>query len=124
MKKVSTLVENYIVRRTTTMLDDRNTPVRVVASNTDTPLKPSNRWEKIGKKALSKRFEFRDYEHRDRFIFDVLEFEKDCGHRGRLEIDDLVVTVVISTKDLDVVTELDQEYAKEADIIYREVCYI
>ncbi len=124
MRKVSALVENYIVRRTTTMLDDRNTPVRVVVSNTDTPLKPSNRWEKIGKRALKKDFEFRDYEHRDRFIVEMLDYEKEHGHRGRLVIDDLVITVEVSTKDLDAVTEIDKDYAKETDLIYREVCYI
>lgn len=124
MKKVSSLVENYIVRRTTTMLDDRDTPVRVAVTRTDTPLKPSNRWEKIGKRALTKRFEFRDYDHRDRFISDILEFEKERGHRGKMMIEDLVVTVEVSTKDIDAITELDQEYARETDIIYREVCYV
>ena len=123
MRKVSTLVENYIVRRTTTMLDDRDRPVRVVTSNSVTPLKPSNRWEPVNKRALCKRFEFRDYEHRDNFISDVLEFEKEHGHRARLLIDDLVVTVEVSTKDMDVITELDKEYAKETDLIYKEVCY-
>lgn len=124
MRKVATLVENYIVRRTTTMLDDRDRPIRVVTSNSVTPLKPSNRWEPLGKRALSKMFEFRDYEHRDRFIADVLEFEKDNGHRAKLLIDDLVVTIEVSTKDLDVITDLDKEYAKETDLIYREICYV
>lgn len=124
MKKVSSLVENYIVRRTTTMLDDKDTPVRVVASRTDTPLKPSNRWEPIKKNMLSKRFEFRDFEQRDMFIFDVLEFEKDKPRRGRMIIDNLIVTLEVGKEDLDEISDLDKEYARETDIIYREVCYV
>jgi pterin-4a-carbinolamine dehydratase len=122
MRKVSLLVENYLTRRMSTFPDE-GAPVRVVRSSTDTPLAPTSRWVTLGKKILSKRFEFRDHELRDRFIIDLLEHERDTAHRARVILDELSVEIEVGTRDANMISELDREYAKEADLIYKNVCY-
>ena len=42
-------------------------------------------------------------------------------HTGTYKIDDLEVTVEVYTHDLDRITELDQEFTKSVDDIYRDV---
>lgn len=123
MRKVSTLVESYLQRRTTTVLPDGSTPVRIVRSNTDTPLRPSNRWEPMGRRSIRKRFEFRDFDLRDRFILDIMEYEREHGHRARIVVDELSIEIDVGTKDIESVTELDKEYAREADLLYRNICF-
>ncbi len=121
MKKVSSLVENYIKSKTSTILDDKKTPINI--SQKLVPLRPENRWEKIGKKCLIKKFQFVDHDNRDRFVQEVLEYERDFGHRAKIIIENLAVTIEVGTKDIDIVTELDREYARKTDVIYKEICY-
>lgn len=123
VKTVSSLVENYLTRRSSTIVLDRDAPVRIVRSSSDTPIIAMDRWIPIDKKFLKKRFSFRDHDLRDRFITDLLEYERDHGHRARVTFDDLFVDIEVGTKDIDRITELDKEYAIEADLLYKNICY-
>ena len=122
-KSMSSLVENYLTREMMPMRSDRLHPVRVVKSNSDTPLKASSKWEYIGKHTMIKQFEFRDFELRDVFLLDLLEYEREHGHRARLEVTGTSVFVQVGSKDEEMLTDLDKEYASEADLTYRDICY-
>jgi len=120
MKSVARLVEGYLDDRVT--LNRNSLPV--APKFTDTPLKPSHRWNRSeDKKMISKQFDFRNHSLRDRFIAELLENENETQHRAKLTIDDLCVELVLSTKGVETVTELDKEYANFADQVYRDVCY-
>lgn len=122
-KRVGVLVEGYLTERMSHFGFDQSKPVRVVQSSSDTPLKASARWEPVGKRAIRKRFDFRNFELRDLFVADILDYEREHEHRARIEIDGQAVVIEVGTHDISSVTELDREYASEADLIYRDICY-
>ena len=123
MKTMSSLVEHYLTRRSSTIVLDRDSPVRVTRSNSVTPLIAMDRWVPIDRKFIKKRFAFREHDLRDRFLIDLLAYEKEHGHRARIAFDDLFVDIEVGTKDVERVTELDKEYANYCDQAYREICY-
>lgn len=122
-KSMSSLVENYLAREMMPMRSDRAHPVRVVKSNSDTPLRASAKWEPIGKHAMKKQFEFRDFELRDVFLLDLLEYEREHGHRARLEVDGTSVFVQVGSGDEEFISDLDKEYAAAADLTFKDICY-
>ena len=70
---------------------------------------------------FSKKFTFLSKASLKDFVVECLDYEKDSMHSGQHRIDDLSVTVEVYTHDVDRITELDQEYIKNVDFIYRDV---
>lgn len=83
---------------------------------------PTDRWEeKDGN--LIKAFKFRTIEQRTAFVHDMLEYETKVGHHAKIHIDELVVAIKLTTRNIKQITELDKEYAKYSDDVYKDVCY-
>lgn len=94
----------------------------VSPKESDVPLMPTNKWvRKDG--ALLKKYEFRTNEQRNDFVFAVLEHEGQVGHHADITISENSVRLVLQTKDVEEVTELDKEFSKWADVTFRDVCY-
>lgn len=70
---------------------------------------------------LTKDFSFPNVEVRNRFAFRVLSYEEEKGHHGVLTISEKEIKISVTTRDLEKVTELDKEYARDVDLIYREL---
>jgi len=69
---------------------------------------------------LSKTFEFKNRERMKIFLSDLLNFEDEYGHHGKITVDHLTVQVDVYTLDLNRITNLDREYAKIVDMVNRD----
>lgn len=88
----------------------------------DLPVIPTNKWKKTDS-SLEKKFLFPDKLQRNRFIKKLFEYEEDVGHHASIYIENDEVMLVLSTHDVNKVTELDKEYAKYVDETYKEILY-
>ena len=115
-KKLSLLMEAYIA--------SPQVPFKppIEARKPDVlPIVPSERWAVIEKKRISKLFRFSDIDARNTFVTQLLRLESDCGHNAQLLIDENDVKVTLWTRASDSLTELDKEFARVADSIYKDI---
>lgn len=96
------------------------TPI-TVREKAPVPLRPTMRWVSAPEGSLYKKFVFKSTEERNRFIVDILEYERVCGHSATMKIAEGCVMMSLITHDIGVVTELDKEFAREADVVYKDV---
>lgn len=85
------------------------------------PLRPVMRWIVASGGSLFKRFKFKNIQERNRFVFELLEYEASVQHNATIKVTENEVLVAVITNDLNVVTELDREYADQADMIYKDI---
>lgn len=85
---------------------------------------PVDRWKLVDSpKRLHKAYKFISNELRNIFVEGLFEYEKKIGHNAKMVIEEYIVTLDVYTKDIDQVTELDKEYAKYADILFKDIVY-
>ena len=85
---------------------------------------PIDRWETIDSpKRLHKSYKFISNELRNTFVIELFKYETDVGHNAMIAIDEYKVTLDVYTKDISQITELDKEYAKYADVLFKDVVY-
>lgn len=120
MKKVSQIHEDFInaARRPMTF---GKLPVKSVEPSL--PVVPIDKWQKLPEGKLYKRFLFQDIPTRNDFVERILDHEDEINHRASIKIEDTYVDLTVFTKDVDVITELDKEYAKAANDIFKDVVY-
>lgn len=111
------LHENYIKRADAGIMAGR---VPIEPRKVEPPLQPVERWREVNS-ALVKRYTFRKEEQRSRFVCALLEYEEQAGHHATIVIEKMTVGLRVTTHGVDVITELDKEYAKFADVLYRDV---
>jgi pterin-4a-carbinolamine dehydratase len=93
----------------------------------DTPAGPveegqPNEWTLLGDPArLVCTFQFDDPSIMRRFVSEVMDFQEDAQHHGKILIESQAVNVEVWTHDINDVTELDREYASELTDIYDDV---
>jgi pterin-4a-carbinolamine dehydratase len=86
------------------------------------PIVPMNKWNVLkGPPRLSKTFLFRRPKDRSEFVKEMLDYEDKIGHNADIRLSESEVTIEIYTKDVERVTEVDKEYAKYSDEIYKEI---
>ena len=89
---------------------------------TDTPVIPMDRWELLnGGTELTKQFRFKSPPQRNEFVTEIFAYEAGTNHYGTLAITEEVVTVGIVTKGIGQTTELDREYARFCDVLYKDI---
>lgn len=87
-------------------------------------LVPVDKWENLASPTrLRKTFRFMSQEKRNNFVQGLFEYEAKTRHNSMITIDEHEVTLDVRTKDVDMITELDKEYTKFADILFRDVVY-
>jgi len=94
----------------------------VMPRGRDVPLVPSARWEKSNN-SLVKTYEFISKDLRNDFVRQILMHEEDVGHYALMTIREDTVMLVLQTKDVKQITELDKEYASVADELFKDVVY-
>lgn len=55
------------------------------------------------------------------FLAEVLKYQKSANHSGTQKIEDNKVSIEVYTHNIDRITELDQEYTRQTDFIYKDV---
>lgn len=87
------------------------------------PVKPIAVWSKT-ENYIEKTYEFSDASRRNMFLFQLLGMEEDRRHNAEMLVKEKSVKIRLTTKDVNKVTELDQEYSHAADAIYAELINI
>lgn len=94
----------------------------VSPKDAEAPVIAVDRW-KIVDGVLTKPYKFRRIEDRDSFVMALLSYEREVQHNAIITIDHDSVGLRLVTKDVDRVTELDKEYARYADVLFRDLVY-
>lgn len=117
--KLTELHENFIQDgRARTVLS--SSPI--VVKHRQVTLMPVERWV-VADNKQKKTFHFRKLEQRNQFVLGLLEFEATTQHPGEMHVSELAVVLAVGTPELRQITELDKEYSKFADQLYRDVMY-
>jgi len=88
----------------------------------EAPVVAVDRWDDRDGR-LVKAFRFRRPDDRATFVAELFAYEKEAGHHATMEIDEDSVTLRLFTRDTGKASELDREYARFADQLYRDVSY-
>lgn len=126
METLAKLNEAFIERAHRTF-DDGRVPIRAVRDRRDQPpITPSNRWETVTANDVTvsrKTFKFVDNEHRNKFLCSLLDHEAHYGHTAAVSFRDRTVAIVLTTKNVAAPTELDIEYARYCDVLFKDLIY-
>lgn len=121
MKQLQRLHEEFIDHARRPMTFGR-LPIRPVKG--DVAIVPVDRWETTKDPVrMKKTFKFFDNELRNFFVKKLFEYEIETQHNSNLNIDEGIVSITLYTKDIEQITDLDKEYAKFADLLYKDVVY-
>ena len=88
----------------------------------EVPVIATDRWRKLDG-TLVKQFLFRREGDRDRFLFGILDYEAQVKHNALIVIEGDRIALKLRTHDVDQITELDREYARFADVLFKDVVY-
>jgi len=94
----------------------------VMPRESDVPILPSDKWRKIDG-SLVKTYQFRATDLRNDFVRQILSHEEEVQHSALITINEDTVTLSLRTKDIDQITELDKEYARWSDELFKDVIY-
>ena len=86
------------------------------------PVIALERWRQAGS-ALFKTYNFRRPTDRDQFVMQLLAYESSIGHHAEIHITVDQISLKVQTHDLGKITELDKEYAKYADVLFKGLVY-
>ena len=82
------------------------------------------RWETVSDPTrYKKEFKFKSQQMLIDFINEVLAYQENTQHHGKITIDYDNVIIEVYTHDVNTITELDQEYIHEVDNIYIDAEY-
>lgn len=85
--------------------------------------KSESRWfTKQSPERLCRTYEFPNRNAARDFINELMDYEDQKNHHAEIKCKGPVVSIEVFTHNLDRVTELDKEYANEAELIYNDVC--
>lgn len=99
-----------------------NVPITPSSKRDSTPIIGMSKWS-IKDEFLVKTYMFAKIEQRNDFVFSILSYERETQHHSIMTIDENSVTIRLLTKDVKKITELDKEYAKYSDLLFKEVLY-
>ena len=119
MKKLLLLHEEFIQKANRPMTFGA---LPVSPKEAEAPILPVERW-RIMDDSLCKLYKFRRAVDRDHFVIALLSYEAETQHHADILIMEGEVSLKLSTKDLQKVTELDKEYARFADQLFRDLVY-
>lgn len=121
MKQLLRLHEEYI-NSAQRQMNFGKLPVTV--KQAETPVIAVERWKKVGSPAtLTKTFHFRRSSDRNLFVTAILQYEEEIQHHSTLQLDEGVVTISLITKDTEQITEIDKEFARYCDVVFKDIVY-
>ena len=118
--KLSTLLEEYIKRAESPMFGDHRVPI--IPKKSENVIIPTPKWV-INDGKLEKKFHFISNCVRNKFLSAIFEYEENVGHNATIVIDHERVFIRLVTRDSNKISELDKEYARFADLVFRDLLY-
>ena len=119
--RVSNLLREYFEHETARgnflqdfQIDQRRLPI--------SPKSESKWFTKQSPERLCRSYEFSNRGSARSFINELMDHEDRVNHHAEIKCKGPVVTIEVYTHGVDCVTELDKEYANEAELIYDDVC--
>lgn len=88
----------------------------------EAPVMAVERWREVAG-ALYKTYKFRRSHDKNDFVMQLLAYESATEHNAQIIIDHDTVSLKLQTKDLGKPTEIDKEYAKYADVLFKGLVY-
>ena len=87
------------------------------------PLAPAKvKWHVLEEpERFTRKFKFNDRRRLLDFVSDIVLYEDEAKHHGEIKIASDVVEISVFTHTLERITELDREYVRAIDKIYRDV---
>lgn len=70
---------------------------------------------------FERKFTFDDRKRLVDFVGEILALEDEMGHHSQITIDHKSVLLIINTKNVEKITELDIEFTQEVDKIFKDV---
>lgn len=119
MKQMKNLHENFINNARLPMTFGK---LPIVAHGKDVPIIAANRWNKSSN-SLIKTYDFISKDLRNDFVRLILIYEEELGHYSTMTIQEDSVTITLQTRVIEQITELDKEFAKHSDEIFKDVVY-
>lgn len=119
MKHLRQLHEEFIDKARRPMEFGR---LPVMPHGRDVPVIVVDKWKNFDN-SLVKTFRFTSGELRNDFVRQLLIHEENSGHGATITLQHDTVTLTLQTRDVEQVTELDKEYARHADELYKDVVY-
>jgi len=110
------MLNNLLIEQVNNSTIQPMVPVKPVQA----PIKAVRAW-KEHEGSLFKEYMFLSIDERNRFVNNLLSYEEEKGHNAKMLINHLNVRIAVTTKDLNKVTELDKEYSRAADLIFKEI---
>lgn len=104
----------HTIKKTLPIEPSKTTPIIV----------PVERWHVVGKSdKLVKKYGFVNIQDRALFVLRLMQYELSTQHPSTMVVDGDSVVLNLSTSGIDKITELDKEYARYADVLYRDIMY-
>lgn len=113
-------MEGYVQAARESTIPSSKGPVRLNREE-HVPVVPMNRWVFEDKKRLRKCFVFENVDDRNQFLFQVIQYESLKKHYADIRVSEKVVEVCVQTKNLDSVGDIDKEFARTCDVIYKDI---
>lgn len=94
-------------------------------ASVECPVVPSEgAWETVTDPTrFQKKFQFSSQQEVIAFVNEVMAYQNNIQHHGKITIDYDSVMIEVYTHDVNTVTEIDQEYIHEIDNIHLDVQY-
>ena len=95
------------------------------STSNDCPVIPSGgTWETVSDPTrFQKKFPFSNQQELTAFVVEVMAYQNNVQHHGRITIEHDSVMIEVYTHDVNTITEVDQEYIHEVDNILLDVQY-
>ena len=84
------------------------------------PRKQSEWTVKEDPNRLHRVYKFKSVSHQQNFVADLIDYEDEFKHNAQILIKGQTIEISVYTHYLNDVTEMDREYAKVADEIYKD----
>ena len=113
MQSVTGLMQNYFAEPNKALLtENRGLPVEISKSDWLVMKDPER---------FSRTYTFeKKKEQLQFFVTELLEYQERLGHHAKITIEDGKVTVEVYTHGIERITDIDKEFAREADEIYKD----
>ena len=115
MMTVASLMSNYFGSGESTGLIREGLPKEVPIKAKKVIWRPTQDGD-----ALIRSYDFESADHLRRFVDQILAMQERVDHHAQVLIEHKKVKIRVGTQSLNRITEMDTEYAAEADHIYEE----
>ena len=118
--KIGELLREYLEEEDAPLV---NSDALFLKTSIEAPVVPyKNEWDTLkDPQRLVRRFKFDSQKVLKFFIDEILEHQEESRHHAQILIEYGSVTIEIYTHDINDITEIDIEWSKSADQIYKDV---